>query len=343
MAENHERWEQAFKASPKAYKSPEGTLMLSFTLTEDTDTVLPMFPSNMYKVQGQTVEDIRIGFFSLTEDKVLGQLPYADAAAVLGAYAVEARNPYVMIRGLSNDELHEVIEKGKTEAVRRDKAAQISDACRQFAELDHTDPETVSRVFTGSTVNTVRFEDIPFPSGSVTAGDPFIYLRDLPSVGYLNEEIPAGNYPLELAVAGSPVTGPKTAGMRLKLSEKKAQTYRPVQFAEKKDGILIDLKDNFFVLSGYICFMDREAVQAWNAFADAWSQEHPYQDIISGYFQPLFMQDDPIRFRIPGTEYDIVLAYAGFGKGWYRVFGGYDENDALCEYVSLFADPALML
>ncbi|MCR5795601.1 MAG: DUF4241 domain-containing protein [Solobacterium sp.] len=342
MSENHERWEQAFKASPKAYKSPEGPLMMSFTLTENTDTILPMFPSTMYRVQGQTVRDIRIGFFSLSEDKVLGQLPYGDAAAVLGAYAVEARNPYVLIRGLSNDELHEVIEKGKAEAVRRDRAAQIGAACRQFAELDHTDPETVSRVFAASTVKTVRFEDIPFPSGIVTAGDPFVSLRDLPSVGYLNEEIHAGNCPLELAIAGSEVTGQKAAGMRLKISGRNAHTYRPVQFAEKKDGILIDLKDSFFAMTGYICFMDREAVQAWNAFAGAWSEEHPYQDIISGYFQPLFTQEGFIRFRIPGTGYDIVIAYAGFGKGWYRVFGGYDENDTLCEFVSLFADPALM-
>ena len=131
MTENHERWDGAYKASPKAYKTPEGKLMLSFTLTEDTDTILPMYPSMMYKVQGQTVEDIRLGLFSLSEDRVLGQIPYQDAAAVLGAYAVEAHTPYVMIRGMSNSELHDVIEKGKAEGIRREKYAEIStDAVR---------------------------------------------------------------------------------------------------------------------------------------------------------------------------------------------------------------------
>ncbi|WP_334093439.1 hypothetical protein [Helicobacter typhlonius] len=39
LAKLQKRWEEAFESIPKLYETPEG-LMVNFTLSEDTDTIL---------------------------------------------------------------------------------------------------------------------------------------------------------------------------------------------------------------------------------------------------------------------------------------------------------------
>ena len=58
-----------------------------------------------------------------------------------------------------------------------------------------------------------------FPSGEIIIADPLVYLGNDKYTEPLNRKIPAGSYPVELAILDSPVAGLRIAAARLKIRE----------------------------------------------------------------------------------------------------------------------------
>lgn len=50
LAKLQKRWEEAFESMPKLYETPEG-LMVNFTLSEDTDTILFKEPWENFELE----------------------------------------------------------------------------------------------------------------------------------------------------------------------------------------------------------------------------------------------------------------------------------------------------
>lgn len=104
-------WLQAHRATPQAYEQEDGSKFLLFTLTEDTDTILPLAPRKQYQIDGETPENIYLGLFSLTEDRSLGKYPYDDCIGELKQIAVEIREQNILVSGMSLLEMRLFIDK----------------------------------------------------------------------------------------------------------------------------------------------------------------------------------------------------------------------------------------
>lgn len=68
------RWEEAYEAMPKLYETPDG-LIINFTLSEDTDTILFKKPWENFELDDEDKETKwRLSFFSISKDEPLGYL-----------------------------------------------------------------------------------------------------------------------------------------------------------------------------------------------------------------------------------------------------------------------------
>lgn len=109
--ETGDAWSDAYEANPHVYERNDGTLMVNFTLTETTDTILPKAPENMYAVEGQTISLWILSFFSLTKNDNLNMLEYHAALELLQPYIVDEREEHVLLRGLSLEEMESVLSE----------------------------------------------------------------------------------------------------------------------------------------------------------------------------------------------------------------------------------------
>lgn len=83
--------------------------MVSFTLSETVDTILPVAPETLYEIEGETVSLWALAFFSLTKDENLGFLEYHKALKRLRPYIAETRGDYIFVRGLSLEEMEYIL------------------------------------------------------------------------------------------------------------------------------------------------------------------------------------------------------------------------------------------
>ena len=83
--------------------------MVSFALSETVDTILPAAPETLYEIEGETISQWVLNFFSLTKDASLGFLEYHKALQQLQPYILETRGGYLLVRGLSLEEMEHIL------------------------------------------------------------------------------------------------------------------------------------------------------------------------------------------------------------------------------------------
>lgn len=96
----------AYIAEPRMYENESGPLG-TFALTENVETVLPLSPQ--YQVDGKTVENWRLVFISVTEQKVIGNLDYFTALKNMDPYVRMKDQERVVIKALSHDEMIDLL------------------------------------------------------------------------------------------------------------------------------------------------------------------------------------------------------------------------------------------
>lgn len=101
-------WDKAYKANPSFYSKPDGSPFCAFALTEGTATILPKAPR--YAVEGQEVKEYKLMLVSTTKEGILGDCDYFEAIKRLVAYKAAEDDGRLLIRGLSLNELEEVLK-----------------------------------------------------------------------------------------------------------------------------------------------------------------------------------------------------------------------------------------
>ena len=105
-------WSEAYEANPHVFELEDGGLLVSFTLTETVDTIMPIAPETQYAIEGETISRWVIVFFSLSKDDNLGILEYHEALELLQPYIQETRGSNILVRGLSLEEMECILSKG---------------------------------------------------------------------------------------------------------------------------------------------------------------------------------------------------------------------------------------
>ena len=104
-------WSEAYEANPHVFELEDGGLLVSFTLTETVDTILPIAPETQYAIEEETISQWVIAFFSLSKDENLGILEYHEALELLQPYIQETRGSNILVRGLSLEEMECILSK----------------------------------------------------------------------------------------------------------------------------------------------------------------------------------------------------------------------------------------
>ncbi|MCM1535987.1 MAG: DUF4241 domain-containing protein [Clostridium sp.] len=199
---------------------------------------------------------------------------------------------------------------------------------------------------------TVGTADIP--SGRVVAADPLTYMSGNYVIApVLEEEIPAGSYPVEVSICRNEYVGIRMCTARLKIKETPAVRYElaePVSGTaafQSEDGA----KCGFPVEAGMMCFIDAKGAKDYEQFILNWHKENPGKNHYDDYFAELFAQSaeklpqyqreggDFIEWTNPDNGQRMVQIASGLGDGFYQCFWGYDESDEICELVVPMVDP----
>ena len=98
-------WAEAYVAEPQCYEKEGHEKLLNFVITEGVNTILPMYPNELYKSEEDNFSDIRLTFVSTTKKGEVIDLPFFHCVPALYNYAVEYREPNVLIRGLNAAEM----------------------------------------------------------------------------------------------------------------------------------------------------------------------------------------------------------------------------------------------
>ncbi len=225
---------------------------------------------------------------------------------------------------------------------------------RAFLARKEMDPDTVFRVFHGENVTIRVFPAVTFPTGSLVAADPLAYLPQEEMAGHLQRSIPTGRYALSLGILQSEIAGIRMSGMKLTVSDRKPVTYEMAKIdMHLADGTKKPL-DGCPVDAGLLTICDAKTAEDFQKFAQQWYADHPEQNLYDDYFEAFFVQSwkeepklqreggDFIRWQIPGTDEEIVMAASGFGDGFYNLFWGLDESGNPVELAALFIDPGAM-
>lgn len=195
---------------------------------------------------------------------------------------------------------------------------------------------------------------ISFPSGEVLVRDPLVYLdTDRDAVAYW-KTVPTGVFPLTASVVIREDDCARYAAVRVAFSDAV-----PVRFEEALlgnedlEGVAAGEFFGFNVDAGLATIVDLEVARAYTAFAKAWADEHPDQNIYDDFFAEIFQRSyeehpnhqrsggDWINWTIPGTDFNLPMFQSGFGDGAYPVYFGYDANQQICQMVIQFIDIAL--
>lgn len=102
-------WAQAYMAKPHCYTKEGKKPILSFVVTEGINTILPMYPNELYRKGKNGFADIRLIFVSTSRKGEPVDLPFFHCVPALSNYALDIREPNVLIRGLNALEMGEII------------------------------------------------------------------------------------------------------------------------------------------------------------------------------------------------------------------------------------------
>ncbi len=103
-------WENAYVGNPNFYNGKDGKPFGAFALTEDTLTSFPKNPKPLYKVDNTEVDEWKLIFVSTTNNGVLGDMDYYEAINKLMKFVVDENDNNILIKGLSLEELNEVLK-----------------------------------------------------------------------------------------------------------------------------------------------------------------------------------------------------------------------------------------
>ncbi len=106
------RWSEAYKANPRVYEK-DGTLMVGFALTEDTDSLFPLYPEKQWDIPGKTISMWMISFVTVVTQpgkknptgNVEGMVDYHEAMKRLEPYFIAYGDDWRLIRALTKAEI----------------------------------------------------------------------------------------------------------------------------------------------------------------------------------------------------------------------------------------------
>lgn len=105
------RWKDAYRVNPAVYQNRDkGTFLGNCTLTEDTDSLLPLHPENQWAADGKPIQNWILSIVSLTEDRVLGQIAYQEAMGRLRRFSLAESEGWILIRAMTHAELDGLFE-----------------------------------------------------------------------------------------------------------------------------------------------------------------------------------------------------------------------------------------
>ncbi|ORX77164.1 hypothetical protein BCR32DRAFT_295787 [Anaeromyces robustus] len=107
---NHDKeWEEAYIAKPHFYSKDGDKPFGSFALTEETLTSLLKNPKASYRVDNNEVEEWKLTLISTTLDDIIDSIDYYTALEKLQKYVIDENDKYILVRGLTLEELKEII------------------------------------------------------------------------------------------------------------------------------------------------------------------------------------------------------------------------------------------
>lgn len=102
-------WENAYVGNPSFYNGKDGKPFGTFALTEGTLTSFSTNPKLLYKIDNAEVDDWKLMLVSTTNNGVLGDMDYYEAINKLMKFVIDERDNNILIRGLSLEELNELL------------------------------------------------------------------------------------------------------------------------------------------------------------------------------------------------------------------------------------------
>ncbi len=108
-----QRWKNAYRARPSAYENVEdGTVLMGFALTEDTDSLFPVSPEKQWGLEGRIISKWMISMVSLTNPQggIIGQMEYQEALKRLRPYMIARGGEWVLIRAMTHAELDNLFD-----------------------------------------------------------------------------------------------------------------------------------------------------------------------------------------------------------------------------------------
>lgn len=217
-----------------------------------------------------------------------------------------------------------------------------------------TYPEAFFRsLFTeNSKIKVVRAGEADFPTGEVVLADPLAYLGSKYET-LLDKQIPAGSYPVELAVCLSQIAGLRIAAARLLVNSRQAVSYEIAMSRGKrieeldKPGVF-----TFFgVDTGLACFADRKVSEESRLFFENWTSKNPGKNKYTDYFSHLFQESyeaNPefqnqggsfLEWKPAESGFRTVMFSSGMGDGMYSGYWGLDEEGEIVSLTVIFMNP----
>lgn len=111
MQDNKLLWDSAYDAVPSFYADEDGRPFGSYSLTEDTVTILPKAPQKLFAIKGSPVTEWKLGLVSITGQKVLALADYFIALDRLAPEIIDEDERFVLIKGLSHDQLTALLQR----------------------------------------------------------------------------------------------------------------------------------------------------------------------------------------------------------------------------------------
>lgn len=214
-----------------------------------------------------------------------------------------------------------------------------------------TDLETyfTEKAIGNMAVDVLDIGTVGFPTGTIFACDPLVELED--ALPFL-QTIPVGTYPVKICVVPSEKYGDRYACVKVEVNGRKPIRYElGMTGNENLEGELDE--DDYFgfgVDAGMGCIAD---IQTQAAFKEYWgmrlekdSDIDPYNDLFCDLLEknakdyPKYQGSygDWLNWTVPDTNSNLPIFSSGWGDGYYPVYFGYDENEAVCAVYVYFID-----
>ncbi len=223
----------------------------------------------------------------------------------------------------------------------------------KFLNKESYPPEFFGMLFAESEkIEVIRAGETDFPTGEVVIADPVAYLGTKYETA-LDLKVPAGSYPVELAVCRSRIAGPRVAAARLAVSDREAVRYEIAMPKGKKPEDLG--KPGVWTLcgvdTGLACFADARTSEGCARFFEKWQGENSGKNKYTECFAPAFQksveENRKVRIRegsfctweLPGSGQRTVLFSSGMGDGVYSGYWGFDADGEIVCLVVPFMNP----